>query len=111
MSIKRPADGWEITRKPVHPGEMLNQEFLIPLSLSANKLATEMRVPATRISEIIRERRGITADTALRLERYFGMSADFWLNLQKEYELLSERQTMGETIMRDIRPRENAMGA
>jgi len=65
---------------------MLRQEFLVPLQISANRLATELRVPVTRITEIPHERRAITADTALRLERYLGMSADFWLALQKDYE-------------------------
>ena len=65
---------------------MLREEFLVPLQISANRLATELRVPVTRITEILHERRAITADTALRLERYLGMSADFWLALQKDYE-------------------------
>ena len=86
-SLKRPKNGWDITRKPVHPGEMLREEFMVPLELSANRLAIELRVPVTRITQILNERRAITADTALRLERYFGMSADFWMNLQRDYEL------------------------
>jgi len=65
---------------------MLRQEFLVPLQICANRLAIELRVPVTRITEILHERRAITADTALRLERYLGMSADFWLALQKDYE-------------------------
>jgi addiction module HigA family antidote len=65
---------------------MLREEFLVPLQISANRLAIELRVPVTRITEILHERRAITADTALRLERYLGMSADFWLALQKDYE-------------------------
>src|SRR5271154_1733057 len=81
MSIERPANGWNIRRQPVHPGEMLREEFLIPQDLSANRLAMELRVPVTRISEIVNGRRAVTADTALRLERYFGMSADFWQRL------------------------------
>ncbi len=105
MSIKRPPNGWNIRRKPVHPGEMLREDFLIPLGLSANKLAVELRVPARRISEIVNERRGMTADTALRLERYFGMSADFWLNVQKEFELLSARQGHGKQIAKMVQPR------
>src|SRR5664279_1131792 len=75
-SGKRPANGWNIARKPVHPGEMLREEFLVPLGLSANKLAIELRVSATRISEIVNERWGVTADTALRLARYFGMTPE-----------------------------------
>jgi addiction module HigA family antidote len=103
--IQRPENGWNIRRKPVHPGEMLREEFLGPLGLSANRLAIALRVPVTRITEIINQRRGITADTALRLERYFGMSADFWLALQKDYDLLMLRQAAGKQIVRDVRPR------
>jgi addiction module HigA family antidote len=69
MSIKRPERGWNITRAPVHPGEMLREEFMKPLKISMNGLALELHVPVTRISEIVNERRGITADTALRLAR------------------------------------------
>jgi len=77
---------------------MLRQEFLVPFQISANRLATELRVPVTRITEILHERRAITADTALRLERYLGMSADFWLALQKDYELQTARQSAGKEI-------------
>lgn len=105
MSSERPPDGWTIRRKPVHPGEMLREEFLIPLGLSANRLAIELRVPVTRITEILHERRAVTADTALRLERYFGMSADFWLALQKDYDLQTARQSTGKRIAHDIHPR------
>jgi antitoxin HigA-1 len=104
-AIQRPANGWNIQRKPVHPGEMLREEFLIPLGLSANRLAIELRVLVTRVSEIVNERRGICADTALRLERYFGMSTDFWLALQKDHDLVTVRQTAGRQITRDVRPR------
>lgn len=104
MTIERPQNGWNIRRKPVHPGEMLREEFLAPLDLSANRLALELRVPVTRITEILHERRAITADTALRLERYFGMSADFWLALQKNYELQTARQSSGEEIARYVKP-------
>ena len=104
MSIQRPSNGWNIGRKPVHPGEMLREEFLAPLQLSANRLALELRVPVTRITEILHERRAITADTALRLERYFGMTADFWLDLQKAYELQTARQFAGKEIARSIKP-------
>ena len=72
---------------PIHPGEILREEFMIPLGMSANALALALRVPATRISEIVRERRSITADTAFRLGLYFGTSADLWINLQTAYEL------------------------
>jgi len=108
MSIEKPQNGWTIQRKPVHPGEMLREEFLIPLDLSANRLAIELRVPVTRITEILHERRAITADTALRLERYFGMTANFWLALQKDYELVTARQAAGKQIARDVKPRNQA---
>src|ERR1700722_13595022 len=68
-------------RPPIHPGEMLREEFLIPMGLSANALAIAIGVPATRVGEIVNERRGVTADTALRLGRYFHMSAEFWMGL------------------------------
>lgn len=105
MSIKRPANGWNIRRPPIHPGEMLREEFLLPLALSANRLAMELRVPVTRISEIVNGRRAVSADTALRLERYFGMSADFWLGLQKDFDLQTARQAEGKRIAQDVRPR------
>ena len=72
---------------PIHPGEFLREDFLVPLGLSANALALALRVPVTRISEILRERRGITADTALRLARYFGTTPDFWMKMQMAYDL------------------------
>jgi len=72
---------------PIHPGEFLRDDFLLPLGLSANALALALRVPVTRISEIVRERRGITADTALRLARYFGTTPDFWMKMQMSYDL------------------------
>jgi addiction module HigA family antidote len=105
MSIKRPAGGWKITRKPVHPGEMLREEFMKPLGISINGLALDLHVPVTRISEIVNERRGITADTALRLARYFGMSADFWMNIQKDYELILAQQKSLRTIEKQVRRR------
>ena len=105
MSINRPANGWNLRRAPVHPGEMLREEFLVPLELSANRLAIELRVPVTRISEIVNGRRAISADTALRLERYFGMSAEFWLGLQKDFDLQIARQAEGKKITQDVRPR------
>ena len=72
---------------PIHPGEFLREDFLLPRGLSANALALALRVPVTRISEILRERRGITADTALRLARYFGTTPDFWMKMQMSYDL------------------------
>ena len=72
---------------PVHPGEMLREEFMIPLGLSANALALALGVPATRIGDIVNERRGISGDTAMRLGEYFRMGPEFWMNLQTHYEL------------------------
>jgi addiction module HigA family antidote len=91
MSIMRPEGVWNISRPPVHPGEMLREEFMKPLGISINGLALELHVPVTRISQLVNERRGVTADTALRLARHFGTGADFWMNLQKDYELLLAR--------------------
>ncbi len=73
--------------KPVHPGEILREEFMAPLHLSMNKLAMALRVPVTRIADIVNERRAITADTALRFARYFGNTPAFWMNLQTRYDL------------------------
>ena len=90
---------------PLHPGEMLREEFMKPLGLSANALAMQLRVPVTRITEILRERRGITADTALRLARYFNMTPEFWMGLQMDFDLESEADAAGAAIEREIRPR------
>lgn len=108
MSIARPEKGWNITRTPVHPGEMLREEFMKPLEISINRLALELHVPVTRISEIVNERRGVTADTALRLARYFGTTADFWMNLQKDYELILARQKSLKSIELQVQPRPTA---
>ena len=90
---------------PLHPGEMLREEFMKPLGLSANALAIALRVPVTRISEIVRERRGITADTALRLARYFNMSPQFWMRLQMDFDLESAAGEIKGTLREEIRPR------
>lgn len=76
-----------IQRVTTHPGEILREEFLIPLGISAHRLSIELRVPATRISEITKERRAVTVDTALRLAKYFGTSPQFWINAQTAYDL------------------------
>lgn len=89
---------------PLHPGEMLREEFMLPMGLSANALALALRVPATRIGEIVKERRGITADTALRLGRYFGMTPEFWLSLQSTYDLETARDAADAEIRRAITP-------
>jgi addiction module HigA family antidote len=83
-------------RDAIHPGVTLQEDFIIPLHLTANKLAKIIGVPQNRISEICRGRRGITADTALRLERAFGTSARFWLNLQQQYDLIKASQRAGD---------------
>lgn len=90
---------------PIHPGEILREEFMAPLGLSNNALALALRIPATRIGEILRGRRSITADTALRLGRYFGTSPDLWLGLQAEYDLRLARRSIGARVMRDVQPR------
>ena len=105
MSIKRPEGGWKVTRTPVHPGEMLREEFMKPLGISINGLALELHVPVTRISQIVNQRRGITADTALRLAQHFGTSADFWMNIQKNFELLLTRRKSLKTIESQVRRR------
>lgn len=93
---------------PVHPGEILREDLMRPLGISINRLARDLRVPVTRISEIVNSRRGISADTALRLSRYFGSTPEFWMNLQAAYDLeVAERETKRE-IERDVHPREVA---
>ena len=85
-----------------HPGEVLLHEFLKPLSLSQNRLALDMRVPARRINEIVRGKRRITSDTALRLARYFDMSPQFWLGLQMDYDLDVAEDELAEQINREV---------
>lgn len=90
---------------PVHPGEILREDFMKPLRLSVNKLALELHVPATRVGEIVHERRRITADTALRLARYFKTNPEFWLNLQNFYDLeVSKRSGTVSEIERQVHP-------
>jgi antitoxin HigA-1 len=88
---------------PVHPGEVLQEEFIKPLGLSQNRLALAIGVPARRINEIVLGRRGITADTALRLARYFGNSPQFWLGLQTDYDLDVTRRSLGPRLAREVR--------
>ena len=91
--------------RPIHPGEILREEYLVPLGLSANTLARALGVTTARVNDIVRERRGITGETALRLARYFGTDAQSWLNLQAAYELrLAEIET-GKAIERAVKPR------
>jgi addiction module HigA family antidote len=83
---------------------VLREDFLVPMGISANHLALRTRMPATRVGEILHGRRGISADTALRLARYFGTSAEFWLNLQAAHDLSRARQELERTIERDVEP-------
>jgi antitoxin HigA-1 len=93
---------------PPHPGETLLEDFMKPLGLTANRVATDLRVPATRIGEIIHGRRAISAETALRLGRYFGTSPQFWMNLQTLYDLATAEDTSGPTVAHDVRPLKTA---
>ncbi len=92
--------------KAVHPGEILHEEFMVPLRLSMNRMAMDLRVPVTRIADIVNERRGITADTALRFARYFGNAAAFWMNLQTRYDLEVAEEEIAAKVARDVRPLE-----
>ncbi len=91
---------------PTHPGEVLLEEFMKPLGISQNALARALGVPPGRIGDIVNSRRGITGDTALRLARYFNMTADFWMNLQSHYELECAQDAAGKEIKARIRPLE-----
>src|SRR5215469_10745265 len=90
---------------PIHPGEILLEEFLKPLGMSINRLAEELHVPANRITQIVEERRSITGETALRLARYFGTSAEFWLGMQKDYDLQVARDEFEAEVKRQVQPR------
>ena len=96
--------------KPVHPGEILKEEFMVPLGLSMNKMAMDLRVPVTRIADIVNERRGITADTALRFARYFKNTPAFWMNLQTRYDLEVAEDELADKVERDVRPLEAVSG-
>jgi addiction module HigA family antidote len=89
--------------RPVHPGEVLHEEFLKPMGLSQNKVALEIGVPPRRINEIVLRKRGITADTALRLARYFGVSPQFWLGLQVDYDLDIAKGKLAGRMSREVR--------
>lgn len=91
--------------RPIHPGEVLREEFLAPLGITAHALAQALRVPAPRVNDLVRGRRGVTPDTALRLARYFDTSPQFWLNLQASYDLKIAQQAAGKRIEREIEPR------
>jgi addiction module HigA family antidote len=94
-------------RKPVHPGEILREEFMAPLALSMNKMAMALRVPVTRIADIVNERRGITADTAMRFARYFKNFPAFWMNLQTRYDLEVAEDEIAAKVARDVQPLES----
>lgn len=91
--------------RPVHPGEILREDYLAPLSMSAHALAKELKLSPSRVNDLVRERRGITADTALRLARYFGGDAQTWMNLQSTYELRLAELESGKRIAREIHTR------
>jgi len=90
---------------PIHPGEILQQEFLAPLDISQYRLAKDTSVPPRRINEIVRGSRSITADTAMRLARYFGTTEHFWLNLQVHYDLEVERDRLGDRLSQEVKIR------
>jgi len=89
---------------PIHPGEILRADFMEPLRLSMNRLALDLRVPVTRIAEIVHGRRGVTPDTALRLARYFNTSPGFWMNLQTSYDLEVAQDKLSRVIEREVQP-------
>lgn len=93
---------------PVHPGEVLSEEFLKPMNLSQNRLALNIGVPARRINEIVLGKRSISADTALRLARYFGTSAEFWLGLQAQYDLDITAEALGDRLEKEVKTYANA---
>ena len=90
--------------RPIHPGEVLREEFLVPLEMSPNALAIELHVPAPRINDVVREKRAVTPDTALRLARYFGTTAQFWLNLQSSFDLKQVARELGRKIEQEVKP-------
>jgi antitoxin HigA-1 len=92
-------------RVTTHPGEVLREEFLEPLGISVHALGLALRVPATRVGAIVKGKRAVTADSALRLARFFGTSAEFWINLQAMHDLTKAQMQSGGTIERDVRPR------
>lgn len=94
--------------RPIHPGEILREEYLAPLGMSANALAMALHVPAPRINDIVRERRAVTPNTALRLARYFDTTAQFWLNLQSSFDLKQTESEAGGLIAEEVRPLQRA---
>ena len=102
--ITKSTFGWPIQGVTTNPGVVLRKDFLIPMEISANHLVLHTRMPATRIGKIPHGRRGFTSDTALRLARYFGTSAEFWLNLQASCDLSKARHETGKEILKEIQP-------
>lgn|SRR5690348_6603793 len=90
---------------PIHPGDQLREEFMQPISLTAYRLAKDTGVPVTRIQAIITEQRGITGDTALRLARYFSTTPEFWLNMQRDYDLEVAAEALGDRLNKEVKPR------
>ncbi len=90
--------------RPIHPGEILREEFLVPLNMSAHALAMGLHVPAPRINDIVRERRAVTPDIALRLARYFNTTAQFWLNMQSSFDLKKTESEAGRKIEKEVHP-------
>jgi antitoxin HigA-1 len=90
--------------RPIHPGEVLREDYLVPLGMSVNALANALNVPAPRINDVVRGRRGVSADTAMRLARYFGSDARSWLNLQAAYDLRLAEIENAKRIEREVRP-------
>ena len=98
--IQAPKNGM----RPVHPGEVLREDYLKPLAMSANALATALKVPASRINDIVLERRGVTVDTAMRLTRYFGGDVQTWMNLQIAFEIKSAEKVLSKRVLAEIQP-------
>ena len=94
--------------RPIHPGEIIREEYLAPLGMTPHALAIELRVPALGINDIVRERRAVTPDTALRLARYFGTTGQFWLNLQSTFDLKQAEGELGKRINQEVRPLQKA---
>ena len=90
--------------RPVHPGEVLREDYLKPLEMSANALATALKVPASRINDIVLERRGVTVDTAMRIVRYFGGDVQSWMNLQTAYEIKVAEKLLTKKVFADVQP-------
>jgi addiction module HigA family antidote len=94
--------------RPIHPGEILREEYLTPLGITPNALSIRLRIPAPRINDVVREKRGVTTDTALRLARYFNTSAQYWLNLQTSYDLKLTENQVGSVIEQEVSPMQQA---